>query len=135
QLVDRADRLLDLARQPFDAGNLGLDQPTTAAGFLIDALRAAHRRRRAGGDLLGGRRHLVHGGGDLFDLPALLGYRLVALPGTLLDAARLAFVFADGRPDPLDQLANLADGDVKRLAQLTQLVTAAHLEASRHVAI
>src|SRR5690606_39202309 len=134
QLIDHANRLLDLLGQPLDTTDLRHHQAATADGFLVDALRAAHGGLGTGGDGLGGGRHLVHRRGHLLDLAALLGDRLVALAGNAFDPAGLALDLGDGLPDPLDQLADLRHGGVEDLAQFAQLVAALHRVAHGYVA-
>jgi len=134
QLIDHAYRLIDLRCQPRNAALLGLHQATAADGFIVDAMGAAHRRRRAACHFLGGGGHLVHGRRHLFDLAALPGNRLVTAGRDRLDLAGLQLNLADGVPDALDQVVDLGHGAIEHLAQFAQLVAAAGDKRDGHIA-
>ncbi|MCY1291427.1 hypothetical protein D9M69_430860 [compost metagenome] len=117
-----------------NAADLGLDQGASADGFLIDALRAAHRDGGVVGHVLGGRGHLVHGRGDLFDLAALVADGLVALARHQPHPPGMALDLGDGVAHLLDQLVDPGHGGVERLAQFAQFIPRANLHADGHVA-
>ncbi|MNZ80423.1 hypothetical protein D3C78_990550 [compost metagenome] len=134
QAVDHRHRLVDLSGQALDAAHLLLDQRAAVDGFLVHALRAAHRGCSAARDFLGGGGHLVHRRGDLVDLVALAGHRVVALRRHRLDPHGLTLDLGHRLTNQSNQLADLFHGIVEGEAQVAQLIAALHLGADRHVA-
>ncbi len=84
------------------------DQTTTADGFIIDAVGAAHRRRCAARHFLRGRRHLVHRRRHLLDLASAARPQPDCFAQRRFPLVRPAtFYLTHGMPDAFDQVVDL----------------------------